>query len=175
MSHIAYLSLGSNIGNREQQLHEAIARLESRGRVISVSSFYETEPVEFPDQAWFLNCAIALQTNGTPQQLMAAILDIEQEMGRKRLQKKGPRNIDIDILLFDDTVLNTPQLEIPHPAMANRRFVLAPLAEIAGEVIHPLLHKSIEELLEELPAGQEVKKARKNADENRGRWPTTND
>lgn len=158
MSHLAYLSLGSNIGDREQHLRDAIARLGSLGQVISVSSFYETEPVEFPDQAWFLNCAIAFETNETPHELMTAILDIEQKMGRQRLQKKGPRTIDIDILLFDDAVLDTPQLTIPHPAMANRRFVLEPMAEIAAELRHPLLNKSVNELLAELPKGQEVQK-----------------
>ena|SRR5580698_2270224 len=155
---MAYLSLGSNVGDREVNLREAIARLEVKGRVVSVSSLYETEPVEFTDQAWFLNCAVALETSDAPEQLMASILGIEAEMGRQRIQKKGPRNIDIDILLFGDEVLNSPALAIPHPAMHERRFVLQPLAEIAPAVRHPVLKKTILELLDALPGGQAVRK-----------------
>src|SRR5580693_6569634 len=103
MPNLAYLSLGSNVGDREHQLSDAIARLEAVGRGVSVSSFYETEPVDFTDQAWFLNCAVALDTTDTPEQLMAAILYIEKDMGRQRIQRKGPRNIDIDILLLEKT------------------------------------------------------------------------
>lgn len=159
---MAYLSVGSNVGNRGAHLRDAIARLKTTGRIVSVSSFYETEPVEFTDQAWFLNCAVALETADTPEQLMAAILAIEAEMGRQRIQKKGPRNIDIDILLFGKMaggeVLNSPALTIPHPAMHQRRFVLQPLAEIAPGVQHPILKKTIQELLDALPAGQTVRK-----------------
>jgi 2-amino-4-hydroxy-6-hydroxymethyldihydropteridine diphosphokinase len=158
MNEIAYLSLGSNLGNREQNLREAIRRASTLGRMVSVSSFYETEPVEFTDQPWFLNCAIALETTAQPAQLMPELLRIEHEMGRQRVVKKGPRSIDIDILLFADVVLNTPELTIPHPAMAGRRFVLEPLAEIAPELRHPLLGKTVRELLAELPPGQTVKR-----------------
>lgn len=158
MSDIAYLSLGSNVGDRQNNLREAIRRLAGLGRVVSISSFYETEPVEFTDQAWFLNCAVALETAAEPAQLMQKLLAIELEMGRQRIQKKGPRSIDIDILLFGDVVMDTPDLLIPHPAMAKRRFVLAPLVEIAPDVRHPLLKKTVRELLEELPAGQTVRK-----------------
>jgi 2-amino-4-hydroxy-6-hydroxymethyldihydropteridine diphosphokinase len=126
--------------------------------VVAVSSFYETEPVEFTEQAWFLNCAVALETTKTPAQLMAALLTIEREMGRRRTQKKGPRIIDIDILLFGDTVVDSPELTLPHPAMQQRRFVLEPLAEIAAEARHPVLGKTVGELLAELPAGQTVRK-----------------
>jgi 2-amino-4-hydroxy-6-hydroxymethyldihydropteridine diphosphokinase len=155
---LAYLSLGSNMGDREAHLHAAISRMQSEGPVVSVSSFYETEPVDFTDQAWFLNCALALETTRTPQQLMSDILAIEQEMGRQRIQKNGPRIIDIDILLFSDTIIDSPDLIVPHPAMENRRFVLEPLAEIAPGARHPRLHKTIRELLDALPAGQTVRK-----------------
>jgi 2-amino-4-hydroxy-6-hydroxymethyldihydropteridine diphosphokinase len=158
MPSIAYLSLGSNMGDRENHLRQAIARLQTQGRVVSISSFYETEPVEFTDQAWFLNGAVALETTETPEQLMAELLQIEQQMGRQRIRKKGPRTIDIDILLFGDTILDSPALTIPHPAMHLRRFVLEPLGEIAPEVQHPVLKKTIRELLDALPAGQEVRK-----------------
>jgi 2-amino-4-hydroxy-6-hydroxymethyldihydropteridine diphosphokinase len=158
MARLAYLSLGSNVGNREAHLRDAIARLARIGKVIRVSSFYETEPVEFTDQPWFLNCAVALETSATPQELMKAILQIEEEMGRRRVQKKGPREIDIDILIFEDEVIESEGLKIPHPAMSQRRFVLEPLAEIAPEVRNPVMAKTVEELLRELPEGQAVKK-----------------
>jgi 2-amino-4-hydroxy-6-hydroxymethyldihydropteridine diphosphokinase len=160
MPQLAYLSLGSNVGDRVAHLRDAIARLESIGRVVSVSSFYETEPVEVTDQPWFLNCAVGLETALTAEQLMARLLQIEQEMGRRRIQKKGPRTIDIDILLFDDLILDSPDVTIPHPAMQERRFVLEPLAEIAAEARHPGMKKTIREMLEELPAGAIVRRAK---------------
>jgi 2-amino-4-hydroxy-6-hydroxymethyldihydropteridine diphosphokinase len=126
--------------------------------VAAVSSFYETEPVEVTTQPWFLNCAIALETPKTPEVLMASILRIEQGMGRQREQKKGPRTIDIDILLFGTAVIATPKLTVPHPAMQERRFVLEPLAEIRPEALHPQFNKTVLELLEALPAGQEVRR-----------------
>lgn len=161
MANLVYLSLGSNVGDRENHLRDAIARLETKGSIVSVSSFYETEPVDFTDQAWFLNCAVAIETTETAKQLMAMILHIEREMGRQRLQKKGPRIIDIDILIFSDAVIDRPELTVPHPAMQRRRFVLEPLAEIAPDVRHPMLKKTVRELLEVLPPGQQVRKLRK--------------
>jgi 2-amino-4-hydroxy-6-hydroxymethyldihydropteridine diphosphokinase len=158
MHQIAYLSLGSNLGDREHSLREAISRLETVGRVVSVSSLYETEPVEFADQEWFLNCVVALETTMTPEQLMGALLNIEQSMGRQRVQKKGPRTIDLDILLYGDAALDSPDLTIPHPAMHQRRFVLEPLAEIAPDARHPALKKTARELLTGLPPGQAVRK-----------------
>jgi 2-amino-4-hydroxy-6-hydroxymethyldihydropteridine diphosphokinase len=158
MPNLVYLSLGSNVGNREAQLRDAQARLGALGRVVAVSSVYETEPVEFTEQAWFLNCVLALETILTPQQLMSAILRIEQEMGRSRILNKGPRSIDIDILLFGDEIIKSKDLTIPHPATHQRRFVLGPLAEIAPEVIHRILKKTIRELLDALPPGQVVRK-----------------
>jgi 2-amino-4-hydroxy-6-hydroxymethyldihydropteridine diphosphokinase len=157
MSNVVYLSLGSNMGDRNAHLRDAITRLETAGRVKSVSSLYETEPVEFTEQAWFLNCVVALETEEAPERLMAAILKIESEMGRRRVQKKGPRSIDIDILLFSDKIINSAELTVPHPAMHERRFVLEPLAEIAPDAIHPSLRKSAQELLDTLPAGQAVR------------------
>ena len=154
----AYLSLGSNVGDREAHLRDALARLQALGTLLAVSSVYETEPVEFTDQPWFLNCAAAMETELTPQQLMTALLRVELEMGRRRLEKKGPRTIDIDILLFDDLVVESPELTLPHPALHQRRFVLEPLTEIASDAKHPVLHKTIQELLRALPEGQEVRK-----------------
>jgi 2-amino-4-hydroxy-6-hydroxymethyldihydropteridine diphosphokinase len=154
----AYLSLGSNVGDREANLDEAIARLEEIGRVVAVSSFYETEPVEFTAQDWFLNCAALLDTGKMPAQLLKSLLKLEQAMGRRRLQPKGPRNIDIDILLYGDSVVRMKGLTIPHPGMPERRFVLQPLAEIGPDVRHPVLKKTVRELLEALPPGQVVRK-----------------
>jgi 2-amino-4-hydroxy-6-hydroxymethyldihydropteridine diphosphokinase len=163
MANFAYLSLGSNVGDREAQLRDALARLGEAGRVVAVSSFYETEPVEFTHQPWFLNCAVALETSQTPWQLMTAILRIEEEMGRRRAQKKGPRSIDIDILIFvsdeaENVILDSQELTIPHPAMHQRRFVLEPLEEIAPELLDPRFKKTVRELRDALQDGQTVRK-----------------
>src|ERR1700722_18220972 len=158
MPHIVYLSLGSNVGDREAQLRDAENRLAQLGRLIAVSSFYETEPVEFTQQPWFLNCAVAIETSSTPEDLMTSILRIEAEMGRRRLENKGPRSIDIDILLFADAIVQSSELTIPHPAIHQRRFVLEPLAEIAPQALHPISKKTIRELLDELPDGQTVRR-----------------
>jgi 2-amino-4-hydroxy-6-hydroxymethyldihydropteridine diphosphokinase len=162
VANLAYLSLGSNVGDRTAQLRDALARLGADGRVVAISSFYETEPVEFTSQPWFLNCAIVLETAQTPRQLMATILRIEEEMGRRRVQKKGPRSIDIDILIFvsiesEVTIMDSEELSIPHPAMHQRRFVLEPFAEIAPELLHPIFKKTIRELRDALPSGQAVR------------------
>jgi len=158
---LVYLSLGSNVGDRAANLNAAIARLGAFGEVVAVSSFYETEPVEFAAQAWFFNCAVKLDTEKMPKQLLAAILDLEQKMGRRRVQKGGPRSIDIDILLFGNSIVDTQGLTVPHPAMHQRRFVLEPLAEIAPDIRHPVFKRTIRELRDSLPPGQAVRKVSK--------------
>lgn len=146
--HKVYLSLGSNVGDRGANIARAIEELSGRDiRVARESSFYETEPVEFRNQPWFLNCAIEANTDLQPAEVMKAALEIERAMGRERLVPKGPRVIDIDVLLYDDVLIRTPELEIPHPRMAERRFVLVPMAEIAPAVVHPVLKKTIAKLL----------------------------
>ncbi len=153
-----YLSLGSNMEDRSANLKSAIGQISQLGKIAALSSLYETEPVEFINQPWFLNCTVALDTEDSPDNLLNAVLAIEQAMGRHRIQPKGPRKIDIDILLVDEICVNTATLTIPHPAMHERRFVLEPLAEIAPQARHPVLNKTIQELCDSLPAGQSVRR-----------------
>ena len=158
MHKAVYLSLGSNVGDRTANLHLAIEKLGELGNVLVVSSFYETEPVDTGPQPWFLNCVVKLDTEKMPRQLIAAILALEQNMGRQRRQEKAPRTIDIDILLFGSSIIELPSLTVPHPRMHERRFVLEPLAEIAPDVRHPVFKRTVRELRDALPAGQQVKK-----------------
>ena len=153
MEHTVHLSLGSNLGNRAEHLRTALRHLEKCGEVSAVSSFYATEPVENIAQPDFLNCAARLLTVLEPRELLRNILTIERNMGRDRTleaQAKGPRIIDIDILLYDDLILNAPELHLPHPAMQFRRFVLAPMAEIAAGICHPVLKQNMKEMLNAL-------------------------
>ena len=158
MPETAYLSLGSNLGNRAAHLRAAVEELQAVGRLRAVSAFYETQPVDVPDQPWFLNCVAAIETEKSPRQLLELALHIEAGMGRLRMSAKGPRTIDIDIVLFGDRVIDEPGLKIPHPALAQRRFVLAPLVEIAPETSHPVTGLSAREMLATLPEGQRVRR-----------------
>ena len=153
-----YLSLGSNLGDRAANLRRAIERLAALGTVEAVSAFYETEPVELTAQPWFLNCAVKFDTERMPRQLIAGILNLEQNMGRQRIQKNGPRIIDIDILLFGTSVIDMPSLTVPHPKLHERRFVLEPLVEIAPDVRHPVFKRTMRQLRDALAPGQTVRR-----------------
>jgi 2-amino-4-hydroxy-6-hydroxymethyldihydropteridine diphosphokinase len=153
-----YLGLGSNIGDREAMLQAAIDQLHAEEvRIVRVSSVYETEPMDVHGQRWFLNLVAEAQTDLFPMQLLARTGKLEQQLGRRRLVAKGPRTIDIDILFYGNFVIRTPKLIIPHERFAERRFVLAPLAELAPELRDPVSRCSIRELLGKV-AGQTIRK-----------------
>jgi 2-amino-4-hydroxy-6-hydroxymethyldihydropteridine diphosphokinase len=157
-----YLSLGSNRGDRAENIARAIEALASRGvHVIRRSSLYETEPVDARG-GWFLNCAVEAQTDMMPRQLMNALLGIERQLGRRRTPVpeglKDSRTIDIDILTFGSSVVRVAELEIPHPRMAERRFVLVPFAEIAPELKHPVMKQTVAQLLRDTPDRSRVRK-----------------
>lgn len=143
---IAYLSLGSNIEPRIDYLDRAVTALEGLGRITALSPIYETEPLGPGQQAWHLNQALALETSLTPEELLLSCKQIEHALGRQPREHLDPREIDIDILLYNGTVVNTPELAIPHLELANRRFVLQPLNDIAPDIAGPLLAKCTDTL-----------------------------
>lgn len=149
---VAYIALGSNVGDREGTLHSAIAALRELGSVDATSSFYETAPVGLVEQPDFLNAVVALRTALPPQELMTALLRVEQQHGRDRSASvpKGPRTLDLDLLSYGDIVMETPTLMLPHPSLAERRFVLVPLTEFAPQWRHPVSGKTAAILLSEL-------------------------
>ncbi len=154
-----YLALGSNIGNREQNLREAIRLLGERNvHITKTSSLYETEPVDYLDQPWFLNAVLQAQTDLPSHELLSIMRNIEAQMGSKKPFAKGPRLIDLDILLYGDQTIDTADLQVPHPRMLRRNFVLAPLAEIAPMLRHPAWSASVAELLARSPDSSLVRK-----------------
>ena len=161
----AYLLIGGNLGNRYAYLQEAVRLIQqSCGNIVHSSSIYETAAWGKTDQPCFYNQALALQTGLSPEALMQKLLAIETGMGRKRTEKLGPRIIDLDILLIDDLVISTELLQLPHPALPMRRFALLPLSEIAPSLLHPVLHKTITQLLADCRDESDVQK--KSADGN---------
>jgi|SRR5690349_21371412 len=144
----AYLSLGSNLNDRQGNLRRALDLLASPEiQIERTSSLYETEPQDLHEQPWFLNLVVEIETTLFPMQLLGHIQKIEREMGRQRTVPKGPRTIDIDIVLFGNFIIDTPRLQVPHPRMPDRRFVLAPLAELAPELRHPVTRRMIRDML----------------------------
>jgi 2-amino-4-hydroxy-6-hydroxymethyldihydropteridine diphosphokinase len=147
-----YLSLGSNIGNRARHLQAALEQLAAPDlRVVRMSPAYETEPVEYTAQRWFLNLVAETATELLPMQLLLRIGRVERALGRVRTVPKGPRTIDIDILFYGRSIIRSAKLEIPHPRMAERRFVLAPLADLAPDLRHPVTRKTVREMLDDAP------------------------
>ncbi len=149
----AYIALGSNLGNRAEALSSSVGHLRRFGRVVAQSSLYETDPVGYHEQPAFLNAVVALETQLEPLPLLRGLLAIERELGRDRSlgPVKGPRTLDLDLLLMGDWIVAGEELSLPHPALAQRRFVLTPLAEIAPHLRHPGTHQTIAELLAQLP------------------------
>jgi 2-amino-4-hydroxy-6-hydroxymethyldihydropteridine diphosphokinase len=149
---LVYIALGSNIGDRAAMLARGIAALNAAGvRVLRQSSFYASEPVDAPPQAWFLNAVVEAETALMPRQLLRTLMGIEQALGRRRTIARGPRTLDLDILFYGSSVIHAPDLEVPHPRMEGRRFVLAPLAELAPGLRHPVSRKTVSQLLVEAP------------------------
>ena len=153
----AYIAAGSNLGDRKSNLEFALTALEELNAVSKVSSYFETEPVGFADQPWFLNIVIDLETRLTPHELLAVCRKVEIACGRARTFPNAPRSLDLDILLYGNRIINEKTLIIPHPRLHHRRFVLEPLAEIAPEAMHPLLKRPIWELLEACEDSSEVR------------------
>lgn len=159
MEHTAYLGLGSNLGDRELNLLRAVAEIGRLpgSRITALSGFYDTEPVGDVPQDNFLNAVVRLETSLSPQELLAELHRIETEVfRRKRTIAQGPRTMDLDILLYDRTVLESEDLVIPHPRLHQRRFVLVPLSELAADYVHPVLGRGINEILRDLPEGERV-------------------
>lgn len=148
-----YLGLGSNLGDREANLRRALELLGSKVKVLAVSSIYETEPVGFLSQPRFLNAVCRVETAMRPEELLLFVKSIEKGMGRKQSFRNAPREIDIDILLYGDEVMETPELVVPHPGLARRAFVLVPLVEIGPQVLHPVLRRTAAELAAEVDCG----------------------
>ena len=147
---IAFIGIGSNLGNRIENCIRAVEEISNFARIISISSIYETEPVDREDQPDFINCAIGIETSLSPFDLLISLQSVENIIGRERIEKWGPRKIDLDIIFYDNLLIETDELIIPHPRAHLRRFVLEPLFEIAPDFIHPNLKISVSELLSNL-------------------------
>jgi len=158
-----YLGLGGNTGDRFANLEAAVRRLREEGvRIIGRSSIYRTEPVGLRNQPWFLNQALKVETRLSPEQLLKTAKAVEAGMGRKPGRRNGPRPIDIDLLLAGKRNVRTAGLQIPHPRLAERRFVLVPLAEIAPRAVHPVLRKTIRSILRDCPDASAVRRLRRD-------------
>lgn len=158
MSHIAFIGIGSNLGDAPGHCREAIARMKAHPHLAihATSSFYKTQPFGKTDQDWFVNAVVQLATDLPAMDLLHVLLNIEKEMGRERREKWGPRKIDLDLLFYDADVIRQEQLEVPHPGIAQRRFVLDPMMEIAPDFMHPTLHQTIRVLQSKLKDDFEI-------------------
>jgi 2-amino-4-hydroxy-6-hydroxymethyldihydropteridine diphosphokinase len=158
---IAYIGIGSNLSNRERNIEKAISILKEKCNISKSSSIYETEPVGFKDQDWFLNCVVEVDTNLKPLELLDFLQSIEKKLKRVKTIKNGPRTIDLDILFFSNEIINNERLIVPHPRLHERLFVLEPFNEINPEFMHPILKRSIKDLTYDLKKeilGYEIKK-----------------
>lgn len=160
MKHIVYIGMGSNLGDKVDHCEEAISEIlkVDRHKLLEKSSFYKTRPIGYTDQDWFVNGVIKIETNLGPSDLLQALKIIESRMGRVKTFQGGPRTIDLDILFYDETETHGETLEIPHPRLHERQFVLAPLAEIEPDLLHPVRKETIRELLESLREDQGVER-----------------
>ncbi len=156
--HDAFLGIGSNVGDKEQNIAKAISLVSRMERTVieKSSSLYKTEPVGYSDQDWFVNAVIRIKTPMNPNELLTALLAIEQELGRQRGRKWGPRIIDLDILFYDGLILEEDGLTLPHPHLHDRAFVLKPICEIAPDFMHPVLQRSLSAIYDELPDTKQV-------------------
>jgi 2-amino-4-hydroxy-6-hydroxymethyldihydropteridine diphosphokinase len=160
MGHIAYIGIGSNLGDKVYQCETAISDIlrADQNKLLAKSSLFKTKPIGYTSQDWFINGVIKIETDLEPLELLQVLKDIESRLGREKTFRWGPRVIDLDILLFDEEEIEMEGLQIPHPRLQERQFVLIPLAEIDPEVIHPVLKKTIRELLENIKEDQGVEK-----------------
>lgn len=151
MKHLAYIAFGSNIGDRRANILAAMDKMRERGMdFLEISTMYETEAYGVTDQPKFINCVALIRTELSPIILMETLLEVEESLGRVRERKWGPRTVDLDIIFYDHKIVSFANLTIPHPDMQNRTFVLEPLSELAPHYVHPMLHKTVTELLDEL-------------------------
>jgi 2-amino-4-hydroxy-6-hydroxymethyldihydropteridine diphosphokinase len=155
---LAYIGIGSNLGEKVENCRRAIEAIgsDARNRVVGCSRLFRTEPVGKKDQEWFINGVAAVETTMSPRELLEFLLSIEKEMGRARIERWGPRIIDLDILFYGDRVLNEEGLQIPHPRLHERRFVMVPLKDIAPDLVHPIFQRTVSQILGELNATDEV-------------------
>ncbi len=160
MGHIAYIGIGSNVGNKVDQCEKAISEIlkVDRHKLLVKSSLFKTKPIGYTSQDWFVNGVIKIETDLEPLDLLRVLKTIEFHLGRTETFRWGPRTIDLDILIFDDREMRTEELQIPHPLLHERQFVLIPLAEIDRDLVHPVLKKTIGELLNNLKEDQGVEK-----------------
>jgi 2-amino-4-hydroxy-6-hydroxymethyldihydropteridine diphosphokinase len=160
MRHIAYIGVGSNLGDKVHQCEQGLREIlrVDRHRLLARSSLYKTQPLGVLDQDWFVNAAIKIETDLEPHELLRSLREIESRLGRRETFRWGPRAIDLDILFFDEETIQTEELTIPHPRLQERQFVLIPLVEIDRHFVHPVLQKTVFQLLENLKEDQGVEK-----------------